>query len=121
MENGTTCLALVHPRLPGVVVLNSWTTQPKCHTCEGKKCIHINIYIEGANNESNVDVNIEDKLPILENMKPKSVNKLDPTNKRGKKSNVFSVGIYFLPSKSEKKEIDKVRCQIKQMYIKVNL
>ena len=54
-------------------------------------------------------------------MKPKSVNKLDPTNKRGKKSNVFSVGIYFLPSKSEKKEIDKVRCQIKQMYIKVNL
>jgi hypothetical protein len=62
LENGRKCLALVHPcqdskkRLPEVVVLNSRTTKPKCHTCEGKKCIHINIYIEGAN----VDVNIED-------------------------------------------------------------
>ena len=38
------CISLVHPiqdkkaRLPGIVVLNSRTINPKCHTCEGKKC-----------------------------------------------------------------------------------
>ena len=51
LENGTKFLALVHPcqdsknQMPGVVVLNSRTRKPKCHTCEGKKCRHINIYI----------------------------------------------------------------------------
>ena len=46
-------IALVHPiqdkmgRLPGIVVLNSRTTKPKCDTCEGKKCVHVNIYNEG--------------------------------------------------------------------------
>ena len=65
--------------------------------------------MEGANNGSNVDVNIEDELPTrkFENMKPKPANKLDPTNKSGKESNV-GVRINFPPSKSEKKEIDKV-------------
>ena len=38
---------LVHPadiskKLPGVVVISRQATKPKCHTCQGKKCVHVN-------------------------------------------------------------------------------
>ena len=100
-------IALVHPvqdkkgRLPGIVVLNSRTTKPKCQTCSGKKCVHVNIYIEEAKNEG---------LPAkkLDAIKQPSNNPLDPSDRRGKASNVFGVKIDFPPQKSEKAEIDRI-------------
>ena len=46
-------ITLIYPakaldKLPGIVVLNSRSTKPKCHTCQGKKCMHVNIYSENA-------------------------------------------------------------------------
>ena len=52
LQNGSKCVSLVHPppdkkrRLPGIVVLNSRTTKPKCHTCQGKK-MHSCQFISG--------------------------------------------------------------------------
>ena len=45
---------LVHPvdslnKTSGVVVILSKATKPKCHTCQGKKCVHVNIYVDFAN------------------------------------------------------------------------
>ena len=34
------------------VTRNSRTINPKCHTCEGKKCVHVNIYKDGAGEKS---------------------------------------------------------------------
>ena len=116
LENDKKCVALVHPikdtkkRQPGIVVVNSRTTKPKCHTCEGKKCVHVNIYMEGASNEDTVEVNVEDDLPTkkMDNKSLNSTNQFDPLKKRGKESNVFCVKINFPPNKSEKNEIDKI-------------
>ena len=46
-------IALVHPstengKTPGIIVVNSRSTKPKCHTCKGFKCLHANIYMEEA-------------------------------------------------------------------------
>ena len=66
--------------------------------------------MEGASNGGNVNINIDNELPTkkMDSLKPKSSNKLDPTDKNGKDSNVFDIRINFPPSKSEKKEINKV-------------
>ena len=70
----------------------------------------MNIYRDGASKPDDVDRNIEEELPskMLESMKPKSVNHLDPANKQGKMSNVFEIEINFPPNKQEKKEIDRI-------------
>ena len=115
-RNDKKCVALVHPikdtkkRQSGIVVVNSRTTKPKCHTCEGKKSVHVNIYMEGASNEDTVEVNVEDDLPTkkMDNKSLNSTNQFDPLKKRGKESNVFCVKINFPPNKSEKNEIDKI-------------
>ena len=116
LENDKKCVALVHTikdtkkRQPGIVVVNSRTTKPKCHTCEGKKCVHVNIYMEGASNEDTVEVNVEDDLPTkkMYNKSLNSTNQFDPLKKRGKESNVFCVKINFPPNKSEKSELYKI-------------
>ena len=58
----------------------------------------MNIYIEEAKNEG---------LPAkkLDAIKQPSNNPLDPSDRRGKASNVFGVKIDFPPQKSEKAEI----------------
>ena len=91
LQKGKVCISLVHPsqdnkktRLPGIVVLNSRTTKPKCDTCEGKKCIHVNLYREGANNRENeIEMNTLDELPTrkINSEKSKSVNPMDPSGK----------------------------------------
>ena len=69
LKTGNVYLSLVHPaddkkkKLPGIVVLNSRTTKPKCHTCQGKKCVHVNIYRDGASKPDDVDRNVEEELP----------------------------------------------------------
>ena len=63
-KNPSEIIALVFPNLsdkvknPGVLVLNSRMSKPKCHTCEGKKCIHVNTYLLKGN------VDDDENLPI---------------------------------------------------------
>ena len=114
------CISLVHPiqdkkaRLPGIVVLNSRTINPKCHTCEGKKCVHVNIYKDSAgeksDNKKQTETNIDGDLPAqkLKSLEKKTQNLFDPSEKKGKMSNVFKISINFPPSKSEKYGIDKI-------------
>ena len=79
---------IVHPiqdkrgGLPVIVILNSRTTKPKCDTCDGKKCLHVNIYREGAEKGKDVEINILDDLPAkkLTAKKQKSNNYLDPSD-----------------------------------------
>ena len=56
-------ISLVHPseehnKIPGIVIVNSRTSKPKCHTCKGFKCLHVNIL-----NMKNVDGVIEKSPP----------------------------------------------------------
>ena len=103
-------ISLVHTassnnKLPGVVVVNSRATKPKCHTCQGKKCIHVNVYIENASNSDEEEELPIKRMPIEE---PRSSNTLDPTDKKGKSSNVFGIAINFPPTKDEKVQINKI-------------
>ena len=107
------CISLVHTvqekktRLPGIVVLTSRTLNPQCHTCKGKKFVHVNIY---KDKNEQTEKNVETELPLgkLDSKKKSSGNELDPSDKKGGKSNVFEVEINFPPTKSEKVEIDKI-------------
>ena len=110
-------ISVVHPsedsnKLPGVVVLTSRTTKPKCHTCKGFKCLHVNIYLENKsdkfrdNTEKNVDAPLEtEKQPI---QRDKYKNPLDPTDKSGTISNIFNVRINFPPNEEEKRKISQI-------------
>ena len=44
----------------------------------------------------------------MPNREPRSSNELDPTDKKGKSSNVFGVSINYPPTKDEKVEINKI-------------
>ena len=90
-----------------------WTVElqsQKYHSCEGKECVHVNIYLEEASQD-------EKELPSkkLDSTKPKSSNPLDPSDKKGKLSNVFWNKIHFPPSKSEKEEIDNIN-RVKSLF-----
>ena len=124
-------ICLVHPSVslaksPGIVVVNSRATKPKCHTCKGFKCLHVNIYLEKAAQEGNgttttktkktksisktIISNKEEDLPVKkkESVSQKCTNSLDPTDKIGSASNVFNIEINFPPIKSEKEQIDRI-------------
>ena len=88
---------------PGIIVLNTRTTKPNCHSCEGKKCVHINTYLSLSTNEI-------EELPTgkMANKEPRSNNKLNPTDKKGKHSNVFKLKINYPPNEEEKAKINKI-------------
>ena len=106
-------ISLVHPPIAdkkksaGIVIIDSRTSKPKCHTCEGKKCIHINLYKHaGEKCETNNDEDIVVKK--LEANKKPSSNPFDASRKKGKESNVFGISINYPPSRCEKINIDKI-------------
>ena len=110
LENGKRYLALVHPdreeedRVPGIITLTSRTTKPKCFTCEGKKCLHLNIYLNAAKNSTDNILPTKKLYKIRETQE----NPFDPNLKKGKDSNVFQVKINYPPSNTEKAEIDRI-------------
>ena len=70
---------LVHPvdslnKTSGVVVIHSRATKPKCHTCQGKKCVHVNIYLDFANSSKEGEefptkkIQTKQKYEIRENL-----------------------------------------------------
>ena len=106
-------ISLVHPPIAdkkksaGIVIINRRTSKPKCHTCERKKCIHINLYKHaGEKCETNNDEDIVVKK--LEANKKPSSNPFDASRKKGKESNVFGISINYPPSRCEKINIDKI-------------
>ena len=109
-------ISLVHSaqekkkRLPGVVILTSRTLKPKCNTCSGKKCLHVNIYIDAAKKAENVEVDLDEDLPIskLDSSENVSKNPYNPKYRKGRESNVFGYKIDFPPNASEKSQIDKI-------------
>ena len=51
-------VSVVHPSMEvlkqsGVIVVNNRSLKPKCHTCKGFKCLHVNIYLEKAAEQNN--------------------------------------------------------------------
>ena len=93
-------ISLVHPfteskENPGIIV-DSRSTKPKCHTCKGFKCLHVNIYMEetsiddkdknrrkGFPNNETTSSNSEVPLQVknLDAFSEKCKNVLDPTDK----------------------------------------
>ena len=91
-------------KFPGVIFLNSRTTKPKCHSCEGKKCVHINTY-------QNISTdNKDEEFPTrkLPNKEPRSNNRLDPSDKKGRCSNVFKIEINYPPNEREMAKINRI-------------
>ena len=100
--------AKMHNKAPGIIFLSSRTKRPKCETCSGQKCIHVNIYMEESKKEhetesmrerskeknkntnmENTKVISEDKLPVDKKEAIKeSKNETDPFSFKGKESNV---------------------------------
>ena len=62
-----------HNKIPGIVIVNARTSKPKCRTCKGFKCLHLNIL-----NMKNVDGVIEKAADT-----DKVDNSLDPREKSG--------------------------------------
>ena len=101
---------LVHPvdslnKTSGVVVIHSRATKPKCHTCQGKKCVHVNIYLDFAKSSKEGEEFPTKKIQTKE--KDENL-ELDPTSKNGKQSNVFAIKIYYPPTKEDKVQINKI-------------
>ena len=125
-------ICLVHPsegseKNPGIIIVNSRSTKPKCHTCKGFKCLHINIFLEGVskngpNKTRNTKILTSDeaitlKATKMDALSEKCKNELDPTDKTGAMSNVFGVQINFPPSTEEKKEISRIN-NLESLYSK---
>ena len=96
---------LVHPvdslnKTSGVVVIHCRATKPKCHTCQGKKCVHVNIYLDIA--KSSKDGEEFPTKTIQNKQKDENISELDPANKDGGKSNVFGVKIHTRQQKKIK-------------------
>ena len=78
-------ISLVHPseehqKIPGIVIISTRTTKPKCHVCKGFKCLHKNL------------LNVKDEERKTADTE-KVGNPLDPKDKSGAASNVFKIMI----------------------------
>ena len=114
-------------KIPGIIVVNSRSTKPKCHTCKGFKCLHINIFLEGVSKKEtmktrNTKILTSDEAITLKAIKmdalsEKCKNELDPTDKTGAMRNVFGVQINFPPSTEEKKGTSKIN-NLESLYSK---
>ena len=129
--------AKMHNKAPGIIFLSSRTKRPKCETCSGQKCIHVNIYMEESKKEhetesmrerskeknkntnmENTKVISEDKLPVDKKEAIKeSKNETDPFSFKGKESNVFGIAINYPPKECEKMKLKEFILKISSLKI----
>ena len=120
-----------HKKAPGIIFLSSRTKRPRCETCSGQKCIHVNIYMEESKKEQETESMRErskekNKKSNMENTKvvseaalstdkkesiKYSKNETDPFNFKGKDGNVFGTAINYPPKESEKTEIKRINTE----------
>ena len=74
--------------------------------------MHVNIYLENASSHEEEEDLPTKRMPIREQ---KSTNIFDPTDKKGKSSNVFGVTINYPPTKDEQVRINKIN-NVKSIY-----
>ena len=121
-------LANMFNKASGIINLTRRTTRPKCKTCSGPKCVHINIYMGGSKkgdetenmkeimkkknmtkNKENTEIINSAKLPRQKRLK--KIN-LTPLPSRENKS-MFLVSLLFTPLSfcEEKEEIKNINTE----------
>ena len=129
IPNQEVMVALVHPKdrtAAGVVVLNTKTNRPKCDTCSGSKCTHINLYRKKTQQqleqprrqrkrkrEPEEEIKCNTTSPLKTERIPsskikKSKNSLNPFDFSGKDANVFKVATNYPPSAEDKIKINRI-------------